>query len=432
MKLLFLAHRVPYPPNKGDKIRSYHELRAFAKRGHEIHLLAFADDVRDLQHQVELARWCASVRIIPLRKFWARLRALMALFLPRPLSLGYFGSRWVTRKVGRALAGGEFDAIFVYSSVMAQYVPAEWRSRTIVDLVDVDSEKWREYAERTRPPRSWFYGIEAARLRRYEYKVVSRFAHTILTTPREAALLAHLDEFTRRARLRVIANGVDLDYFQPDERLPEAVAIDPAVHPADAGQRADSAPRLVFTGAMDYYANVEAVEWFVAEVLPRIREQEPRAEFFIVGSNPTGRVKRLAAQPGVTVTGFVEDVRPYLLGATACVVPLRIARGVQNKLLEAMACGKAVVATTQAAEGLRVRSGEELLVANNPGEFAAAALFVIRNATLRESLGWRARSYVEAQHDWQPSLERLIELVEFAARRRNAAEKNKLRASARH
>jgi len=440
MKLLFLAHRVPYPPNKGDKIRSYHELRAFARRGHEIHLVAFADDVRDLQHQVELARWCASVRIIRLRKFWARLRALLALLLPRPaaaplsrpLSLGYFGSRRVARAIGRALAGGEFDAIFVYSSVMAQYVPAEWHSRTVVDLVDVDSEKWREYGERTRWPQSWLYGVEAARLRRYEYKVVSRFAQTILTTPREAALLGRLDEFTRRARLRVITNGVDLDYFHPDDKLPEAAANNPMVHFADVGPRADSAPRLVFTGAMDYYANVEAVEWFVNKVLPRVREREPRAEFFIVGANPAARVRRLAAQPGVTVTGFVADVRPYLLGAAACVVPLRIARGVQNKLLEAMACGKAVVATTQAAAALRVKGGEELLVADDPEEFTAATLRVIRNATLRETLGWRARSYVEARHDWRPLLDRLIELVEFTARRRNATEKNKVRAIARH
>src|SRR5262249_12060523 len=152
-----------------------------------------------------------------------------------------------------------------------------------------------------------------------------------------------------------------------DDKLPEAAANDPAVHFPGAVPRADFAPRMVFTGAMDYYANVEAVEWFVTEVLPQIRKQEPRAEFFIVGSNPTARVKRLAARPGVTVTGFVEDVRPHLLGATACVVPLRIARGVQNKLLEAMACGNAVVATTQAAASLRVKSGEELLVADDAG-----------------------------------------------------------------
>jgi glycosyltransferase involved in cell wall biosynthesis len=186
---------------------------------------------------------------------------------------------------------------------------------------------------------------------------------------------------------------------------------------------------------MDYYANVEAVEWFVAEVLPLIREQEPEAEFFIVGSNPTAQVKKLARQPGVTVTGFVQDVRPYLHSATACVVPLRIARGVQNKLLEAMACGKAVIATPQAAAGLNVRNGEDLLITDNPSEFAAAALMIIRNATLRESLGWHARSFVEAEHDWQPLLQRLIELVESVAQRQSESansKSRKVRSIARH
>lgn len=422
MKLLFLAHRIPYPPNKGDKIRSYHELRAFADRGHEVHLLAFADDLRDLQHQVELARWCASVRIIRLRKFWARLRALMTVLFARPLSVGYFGSRKVARIVKHALAQQgveqEFDAIFVYSSVMVQYVPVEWRSRTIVDLVDVDSEKWREYSDRTSFPESWLYRIEASRLRKYEHEIVSRFASAILTTQREAALLSDLDEFTRRARLHVISNGVDLDDFHPDETSMRALA-NPSIsrYPFSTASNNTFVPRLVFTGAMDYYANIEAVEWFVAAILPIIRQREPMTEFMIVGSNPTARVKKLASQPGVTVTGFVEDVRPYLLDATICVVPLRIARGVQNKLLEAMACGKAVVATPQSAAGLRLRNGQDLLLAENPDDFAAAVLMVIRNATLRESLGWHARSFVEAEHHWQPLLQRLTDLAESIVQR---------------
>ncbi len=440
MKLLFLAHRIPYPPDKGDKIRSYHELRALADRGHEVHLLAFADDLRDLQHQVELARWCASVRIIRLRKFRARLRALMTLPFPRPLSLGYFGSRKLARIVKRALAEQSaeqnFDAVFVYSSAMAQYVPAEWHSRTVVDLVDVDSEKWREYAERTSPPQSWLYRVEAARLRKYEHEIVSQFAATILTTPREAALLSDLDEFTRRARLRVMTNGVDPDYFQPAESVPRVVtsAALPSF-PLATARGTDPSPRLVFTGAMDYYANIEAVEWFVAEVFPLIREQQPHAEFLIVGSNPTARVRKLASQPGVTVTGSVKDVRPYLHSATVCVVPMNIARGVQNKLLEAMACGKAVVATPQAVAGLKLRNGEDLLAAGSPEEFAAAALMIIRNATLRESLGWQARSFVEAEHDWQTVLQSLIDLVESVAQRQTeSADSNKrrIRSIARH
>ncbi len=411
MKLLFLAHRIPYPPNKGDKIRSYHELRALAERGHEVHLLAFADDLNDLNYQVDLARWCAAVEIVPLRRAWAGLRAAANLLTPRPLSLGYFASLKMRQLVRRALAMQNFDAVFVYSSTMAQYVPRELDSRTVIDLVDIDSEKWRDYAGRTSGLQSWLYRLEWQRLRRYEYELVARFPSTVVSTAREAALLDRLDEFTRRARVRVVTNGVDLDYFQPAERQPDP-----------------HSPRLVFIGALDYYANVDGARYFAEEVFPLIRARESRAQFFIIGGNPTAAVRRLGRQPGVTVTGYVEDVRPYLHGATACVVPLRIARGVQNKMLEAMAAGKAVIATPAAAAGLRVVNGEQLLIADTPQSFAGAVMEVIRDAGLRESLEARARYFVELEHDWQPLLQRLIELIQAAGTRETPANRSNVHA----
>lgn len=430
MKLLFLAHRIPYPPNKGDKIRSYHELRALVEHGHEVHLLAFADNVRDLHYQVDLARGCASVRIIRLRKFWAKIRALLSVLTLRPLSLGYFGSWKMRRLVRRALKKQKFDAVFVYSSAMAQYVPAKWRLRTIVDLVDVDSEKWREYARQTPSPKSWLYEIEAHRLRKHEHEIAAGFANSILTTRREADLLTDLDEFTRRARIRVLTNGVDTDYFQPDTSAADAGKI--IRMPFAPAREPDSRPRLVFTGVMDYFANVEAVRWFAAEVFPLIQEQEPQAEFIIAGSNPSAEVKKLAELPGVKVTGTVEDIRPYLDVATVCVAPLRIARGIQNKLLEAMACGKAIVATPEAAASLRVTHEEQLLLASSPIEFATAALELIRDKSLRDSLGWRARRFVEIEHNWQPILQKLIELIESVGQRPTESERTSIRAIARH
>lgn len=430
MKLLFLAHRIPFPPNKGDKIRSYHELRALTERGHEVHLLAFADDVRDLHHQVDLARWCASVRIVRLRKFWAKLRALVTLLTSRPLSLGYFGSRKMRRLVKHALEQHQFDAVFVFSSPMAQYVPAEWRSRTVVDLVDVDSEKWREYATRTSPPYSWLYGIEARRLRSFEYEIVAGFAHSILTTRREAELFEELDEFTRRAKVRILTIGVDGEYFQVQATPETGGKL--IRHPAAMQQASETRPQLVFVGAMDYFANVEAVRWFANEVFPLIRKEEPQAEFCIVGSNPAAEVKKLAERPGITVTGTVEDVRPYMHRATTCVVPLKIARGVQNKLLEAMACGKAIVATPEAAAGLRLAHEEQLLLAESPAEFAAAVVETIRDESLRERLGWRARRFVETEHDWQPLQQKLAELIETVGQRRPEVEQTNVRAIARH
>ena len=426
MKLLFLAHRIPYPPNKGDKIRSYHELVALVERGYEVHLLAFADEMRDLSYQVDLARLCASVSVLPLHPLAAKWRALARLAMKQPLSLGYFASRKMKSLVKRMIGEHDFDAIFVYSSTMAQYVPEALSSRTIVDLVDADSEKWRDYAQRDRPPKSWLYEIEWKRLRRYEHEVVARFAYALLATQREASVLDELDEFTRHARLRIITNGVDLDYYQPSHEMGHGTGLKTAI-----GTDEPPLSRLVFVGAMDYYANIDGTRWFVEEVLPLIRQQEPRTEFMIVGSNPTREVKKLGECKGVTVTGFVNDVRPHVHSAAACVIPLRIARGIQNKVLEAMAMGKAVVATPEAVAGLRVENGAQLLLARTPLEFAKAAIKTIREESLRNNLAIRARRFVEAEHDWKPSLKRLVELVESVALRQAANSGANPRAKAR-
>ncbi len=402
MKLLFLAHRIPYPANKGDKIRSYHQLQGFVERGHEVHLLAFADDVGDLTYQEDLSRFCASVRIVRLNRHLSKMRALTRLLINQPLSLGYYASPKMRRLIHRSIIEHDFDAVFVYSSTMAQYVPEDLLSRTVVDLVDVDSEKWRDYAGRAEGMKSAIYGIEWKRLRKYEHEIVSRFAYTILSTNREAALLDGLDEFTRRARLRMITNGVDSNYFQPKSSMD---------YP--------SRPRLVFVGAMDYFANIDGACWFVEEVLPLIRQRRPGVEFFIVGSSPAGRVRGLGKHEGVTVTGSVDDVRPFLHSADVCVIPLRVARGVQNKVLEAMAAGKAIVATREAIAGLRIEDGRQLLVAQTPREFADATLKIIGDRDLRETLSSKARSFVELEHDWEPLLQKLVELVESVAVRRS-------------
>lgn len=415
MKLLFLAHRIPYPPNKGDKIRSFHQLRALVERGHEIHLLAFADDASDMGYQVDLAKLCASVQIVPLNRLWAQLRALRTLLSPRPLSLGFYESKQMRAITQQKFAEEQFDAVFVYSSTMAQYVPLELASRTVVDMVDVDSEKWLDYARSVNITKSWLYKLEWQRLHRYEQEIVATFGYTLLTTAREAALLNQVDEFTRRARLRTLTNGVDLAHYRPE---PWRLRILDKLPLSERQWFADPvAPRLVFTGAMDYYANIEGVKYFAESILPLVREREPHAEFLIVGSKPTDEVKQLGRLPGVQVTGFVEDVRPYLQAATICVVPLRIARGVQNKVLEAMAMGKASVSTPEGVAGLNVTDGEHLLMADSPRKFAEQIIKLIRNEKLRRELGENARSFVEEHHDWAPLLQRFVELLETLALR---------------
>src|SRR5581483_773877 len=419
MKILLLAHRTPYPPNKGTQVRPFKLLNALAARGHEVHLMAFAEGEKELATQADLSSLCASAMLIPFNRRLANLKAMVTLLSRKPLSLGYFGSRQMRNAVRRVVAEQGIEAIYVWSSTMAQYVPHELASRAVIDMGDVDSEKWRDYAKEKHWPMSWVYGIEWKRLRRYEYKIVRTYAHTVLIAPREIALLDELDEFTRRTRLHAITNGVDLERFHPDafpafapESLPTAeqqFLTDP------------NAVRIVFTGAMDYYPHVEAVRYFAEEVFPVIRGREPRAEFLIVGSDPAPDVVRLAERPGVKVTGFVKDVRPYLAAATVCVIPLSIARGVQNKALEAMASGRAVVASPDVVAGLKAEDGEHLIVARSTAEFVESVTKVITDAPFRQELSASARRFVEDEYDWTPLVEKLARLVETTGSRGSSA-----------
>ncbi|HEU0184790.1 MAG TPA: TIGR03087 family PEP-CTERM/XrtA system glycosyltransferase [Blastocatellia bacterium] len=413
MKLLFLSPRIPYPPNKGDRVRLSQELQALIERGHEVHLLAFAGDMDDLNYQVDLGRMCATVGIVPLRRVRAVARALFNLVFMRSLARGYFASRRMRRLVKRAASDNDFDAVFVSSSPMAQYVPRELLSRAVIDMADVDSERWRDRAGPANPVMSRIYSLEWKRLREYEYKVIARFANTVVTTGREAALLDRIDEFTRRARLRTMANGVDLERFQPLFQSPDTIS-----------------PRLVFVGAMDHFANVEGARYFAEEVFPLIRSRESRAKFSIIGANPTDEVKKMARYPGVIVAGEAPDARSYLREATLCVVPLRHARGAQNEILEAMAAGKAVIASPEAVAGLRVVNGDHLMIADSPRKFADATLEVIHDASLRESLETRARQFVEAEHDWKSLLQRMVDLVESVGTREHNLSRSNIRAIA--
>jgi len=317
------------------------------------------------------------------------------------------------RFLRRAVSDNDFDAIFVASSPMAQYVPQELLSRAIMDMADVDSEKWRDRAGEANSLMSRIYSLEWKRLRDYEYRIISRFANTVVTTGREAAMLDRLDEFTRRARLRTIANGVDLEHFQSSFQAPDTIS-----------------PRLVFVGAMDHFANVEGARYFAEEVFPLIRSRESRAKFSIIGANPTDQVKKLARYPGVIVTGEAPDARSYLREATLCVVPLRRARGAQNEILEAMAAGKAIIASPEAVAGLRVVNGEHLMIADSPRKFADAALEVIHDANLRESLETQARQFVEAEHNWKSLLQRMVDLVETVGARDHNISRSNTRAIA--
>ncbi len=456
MHLLFLAHRIPYPPNKGDKIRSFHQIKYLAEKGWTIHLCALADDPEDLRYADELKKYCRTVTILPLQPWRAKLRGLLSLAAGRSLSIGYFYDRRLQRAVGSILTQHPISAVLCFSSPMAEYVikagklggweagkPEQTQSgassqleneaasfstdngpRTsdhclpsrhasdsdtlstselssfpasqppslyIVDLVDVDSEKWKAYAVQKRPPASWLYGLEGKRLAAYEDAVVARFDASLLVTEAECAILRKRSP--QANRVHALGNGVDLDYFRPRENA--------------SAQPRTKDTYLVFCGLMDYYPNVDAVAWFAREVLPLIRQQEPEVQFRIVGAKPSPVVASLDELPNVEVVGRVEDVRPYVQQAAVSVAPLRVARGVQNKVLEAMAMGKPVVATSQACEGIPAEPGQEILVADEAQDFAKAVLHLLHDEPLRREIGTHARAYVERNHSWEKNLDAL-------------------------
>jgi len=389
--LLFLAHRIPYPADKGDKIRAWHLLEHLSRR-YRVHLGAFVDDPEDWRHCDKLRSVCASTYFAGLNPRLGRLRALTGLFTGNPLTLPYYRHPGLQAWVDAHLRGG-VERVFVYSSAMAQFVMRADQTRRVMDFVDIDSDKWRQYAATQSWPRSWLYRREGERLLAWERKVAAAFPASLFVSATEAADFRALAPESA-ARIGHFHNGVDADYFSPERDYPNP-------YPA-AGEA------IVFTGAMDYWPNVDAVIWFAQAVLPDLRRQRPNLLFAIVGSRPTPRVRELAALPGVLVTGRVDDVRPWLAHARLVVAPLRIARGIQNKVLEGMAMARTLVATPQALEGIGARVGEEVRCA----ETAADLLRETLAALAGPDLGPAARARVLHDFAWDTALARVDRLLE--------------------
>lgn len=393
--LLYLSHRLPYPPNKGDKIRSWHFLAHLATRYH-VHLGTFIDDPEDAMHLPHLQQTCASVCAIPISPRWRRLASLRGLLNGEALSLAYYRDRALAAWVKDVLRRHNPSRAVVFSSPMGQYLDTKDASarRLLVDFVDVDSEKWRAYAAQSGVVERWIYQREARHLFAWEARLAARASVATFVSAAEANLFNSLLP-RPLSSVTHIDNGVDLGYFDPELRLPDP-------WPADG-------ERFVFTGAMDYRANADAVVWFCREIWPGIRHHLPRATFAIVGARPVDEVMALNRQPGVIVTGTVPDVRPWLAHAHVMVAPLRIARGVQNKVLEAMAMGLPVVGTNAAFEGIGTGSSPALRVADDAAGFGLAAReFAASQRAGAEGL----RAQVARTHDWGNHLARLQTLLE--------------------
>ncbi len=390
MKILFLSQRFPYPPDKGDKLRSFNIIK-FLSRNHEISLVCLTDTVTDLTLNGELGAYCHSVDVVYHPKGRSRLSTLAGLFSPKPLTVSYFRSRKLKALVDRKLRSERYDLIFVYCSSMAQYVDYVRNCPVFIDFVDVDSEKWRQYSHFSQFPMNFVYQLEAYRLQKYERRLSGLFRHCLFVSEKEAEDFRVLA--APGASVVSIANGVDGSTFTP--------STDPYNQHA-----------VVFTGAMDYFANVEAVLYFVEQIMPLILKRIPKLVFYIVGSKPGKDICRLTGKySNIIVTGHVESVRPFVIQSSVFVAPMRIARGVQNKILEAMAMGVPVVTTSLGFEGLSATPGKDIFVENDPEAFAGQVIRLMTNPQLRLSTSLNARKAVDTFYDWQSNLSSLDSLL---------------------
>jgi polysaccharide biosynthesis protein PslH len=385
MNILFLCHHFPYPPDHGARIRAFHFIRHLSQTN-SVTVATLAHTQQELIQGQGLKEYCHRVigEVIPTRVRWGR--ALEALCSSTPSSVAYFRSVSLQRRIDDLLASENFDVIMVFCAFMAQYVLAWQGGYRILDYGDIDSAKWRDYSRYKTVPVSWAYAWEAAKLRNYERRIARHFHHCSVISRGE---LEEFQRFEVDVRCTIVPNGVDTDYFS-----------------YSAGNR-NGASTIVFLGRMDYFPNVDGVQYFVREVFPLVRQKLPAVELRIIGSNPAKSVRDLAKIPNVSITGYVQDVRSYLRGAAVSIAPLRIARGMQNKILEALAMGIPTVATPEAAKGVECVPGKHLLVADCAKAFAEEVIRVIEDSSLRKNLAEAGRLQIEQVYGWDHSGDRL-------------------------
>ncbi len=399
MRIFYLTQRVPYPPDRGDKITTCNVLRHLA-RSHEVHVFCTADGTADLANLEGARAIAASVTAVPVNPQKAKFRALAALFGGRPLSVAMMHEPALHAPIDEAYARLKPELIIVYSSNIAQFAEHLTGAPRIMQFADLDSLKFTRYAADVRPPMRWIYALEGRRLLAHERRIAHAFEHSLVCTDEERA------DFQRAipgAPVSTVKNGVDFDYFSPG-----------------GGPRTPG--NMVFTGVMDYLPNVDAVTWFASEILPRVQAALPHASFTICGSRPAPAVQALATRPGIAVTGRVPDVRPYLDAAELFVAPLRIARGIQNKVLEAMAMELPVVASLAAWTGTGMERGTTIEASDDPQGFADHVVNLLQDPARRAAMGLAGRAAVIRDYAWSVQMRALDAAIEaaraaYAARR---------------
>jgi polysaccharide biosynthesis protein PslH len=399
VNILYLCHRFPFPPKRGGKIRPFNMIRHLGQAGHTVHVVSLVRSPEEAAEGQGIAAHCAAFDMGAVREPVQFARMVARLPLPTPSSMGYFYSPALARRVNVLLASQKWDLIFVHCSSVAQYVEHVKGIPKILDFGDMDSQKWLEYAHYKPWPLSWGYTLEGHKMLAAEKQLSKRFDVCTATTRAEWLTLK---DYGTAGATDWFPNGVDASFFCPDEAAGGAAHYD--------------ADTISFIGRMDYYPNQECMSRFCKTVWPLLKAQRPAMKLLIVGADPTPAMRALGELPGVTVTGSVPDVRPYVRGSALMVAPLAIARGTQNKILEAMAMGVPVVTSAAAAGGVDAEAPQHFLVADDAPALAEAVLRVVNNPTERARLSAAGRERMLTHHAWPRSMQRLDGIIEGCVR----------------
>jgi sugar transferase (PEP-CTERM/EpsH1 system associated) len=389
VRILFIAHRFPFPPTFGSRVRAFNVIRHLGK-AHALTVLSPVRSAAEAREAEGLAPYCASFETFRVRNWVQAAKIAASLPTSRTASEAFFHSAPMQRRIKSLLASRRFDFVFAHCSAVGRYFENIERPPGLIDYCDVDSRKWRDYARNRRWPFSAGYWWEAVRLEAAERRLARSFEGVTVATRGEVAALSTLG-ITRNVDW--FPNGVDLDYFAPS-----AQPYDPDL--------------ITFVGRMDYFPNVQCMAGFCAQVMPMLRLRRPGLRLQIVGAAPAREVRQLARLPGVTVTGAVADVRPYVMRSALTVAPLRIALGTQNKILESMAMGVPVVSSAVAAAGVDADPGEHLLTATTPDDYCDAILRILGDPAERTRLAQAGRARMLSNHDWGSSMKRLDAIIE--------------------
>lgn len=384
MKLLFLTSRLPYPPHGGDKLRAFNFIKYLSKN-HSVHLISFIEREEEIAYVEPMRKYCTSVETVLLKPIQSYVNCMLFSPTLTPFQVAYYRNGTMRDKINKAIADEKYDGIYIHLLRMAQYVKDSKEVNRILDLTDSLALSLKRSLKFRSHLFYLFYFMEWLKVSIYEPKIVRYFDDCLLVSDADLKAGSVLKNVHN---ISVVPNGVDLEYFKPPE--------------------APHKPRkLVFIGNLHSFPNRDAVLYFYSEILPFVKLEMPDVEFYIVGANPPDKIKRLSDGKNVIVTGPVEDTRSHLSDAAAMVCPIRVATGMQNKILEAMAMGLPVISTSIATQWMPSREGGGIVVADSPLEFAKKAVEIMKDKELRRRLSIGSRSTAEDNYDWGKNIDKL-------------------------